>query len=148
METLADVEYFNVSEINLGWVIYLRKPPPSGESLKWKWANSYCKNDCHLKEKGYDHPIAVVGVHNLQDGHIEISFVQVTPSLVSHQTSCIHNLQMTTTPFGGDLATVCSSPGDFEVKDKSRKYFFEATWLEGLPLTSMFHMYTLSLSNY
>jgi hypothetical protein len=92
METHADIEYFNVSEINLGWVIYLRKPPPSGEYLKCKWGNFYCENNCHLKEKGYGHPIAVVGVRNLQDGRIEISFVQVTPLSFSHQTSCIHNL--------------------------------------------------------
>lgn len=53
---------------------------------------------------------------------------------------------MTTTPFGGDRATVYSSPGEFESKDKSRKYFFKAAWHE--EFTSYFHVphvYTLTV---
>lgn len=79
METLTDVEFFNVSDINPGWVIFLHKPPPSSEYLECKWANSYCEDNCHLNEKGYGHPIAVVGVLNLKDERVQISFVQVSP---------------------------------------------------------------------
>jgi hypothetical protein len=53
---------------------------------------------------------------------------------------------MTTTPFGGNWATVYFSPGEFESKDKSRKYFFKANWHEGF--ISHFHVphvYTLTV---
>ncbi len=82
METHAGDEYLNISEIKLGWVIFLHKPPPPSEYLKFKWANTYCKNDCHLKEKGYGYPIAIVDIRNLQDERIKISFVQVSLSPV------------------------------------------------------------------
>ena len=67
MEKLTDVEFLNVSGISPGEVIFLYKHRPSGEYLMCKSASSHCKNNCHLNEKGYGHPIAVVEVRNLQD---------------------------------------------------------------------------------
>jgi hypothetical protein len=86
MEKLTDVEFLNVSGISPGEVIFLYKHRPSGEYLMCK----HCKNNCHLNEKGYGHPVAVVEVRNLQDERIEISFVQVSPFPFEHQASCIH----------------------------------------------------------
>jgi hypothetical protein len=53
---------------------------------------------------------------------------------------------MSTTKFGGKRARVYSSPGKFKRKEKSRKYFFKATWHE--EITSLFHVphvYTITV---